>query len=887
MSKKVRRLYQSFQPKNYTITIDPNRDTMRVNGQVIITGQKVGRPSQRLTFHQHGLKVLSAKVVKHDKKPARPVGQTGGGDREIAITRINLQNSYDEVRLHADEMIYPGQYTVHMTFEGEITRPMDGIYPCYFKHDGKKKALIATQFESHHARDAFPCIDEPEAKATFNLTLITPGDKGEVVLSNTPVEKMVSYQSSVISKSLSPTTDNRLQTTDNNKVVTTFETTPIMSTYLLAFVYGEMGFKESKTKRGVTVRAYATPDNVEHLDYAVDFAAKCLDFYDDYFDIPYPLDKCDLVALPDFAAGAMENWGLITFREQALLIDKINSSLPMRQYVASVIAHELTHQWFGNLVTMRWWTDLWLNEGFATWMSYLPLDHFHPEWQMWTQFAVDEQQPALKFDALANTHPVQVTINNPDEIRTIFDAISYEKGASSIHMLERFLGAEAFRDGLRHYLKTHSYNNTDTTDLWQALEDVSGKPVKTFMAAWIEQAGFPLVRAHVTDQQIHLSQEQFLLNPLERTKESLVKTLWPIALEAGSALPELFDKPEATHQTKTKDVVKLNRHQSSFFRTAYNASHLQDLAKQVASGQMEPVDRLGLLSDAFETVKAGYGDTTSALHLLEAYSNEDNSAVWDIIGANLGAIRNFMDDEPLREDMKPFVRRLVAAQLDRLGWEEKANESYFDKLLRPTILGLASVADDTKVVDEALRRFKAMKKPEDLPPDLRGVIYTTAARKGDVKTFDKLLQLHNNNTSSEERMTLAAALTAFEQPQLIQRALATITTDDVRVQDVTFWVAYSFGNRHAKVATWEWLVSHWGWMKENMGGDLSFSRMPLYAARSFSDANFLPKYQKFFDSVMSPLLERSYKQGIELIQWQSEWKKRDLATIKAYFSQKK
>ena len=855
MSKKVRRLFEGFQPKHYTLTIDPNRETMRVSGEVVITGQKANRPSQRLTFHQHGLKIISAKITKHDKK----------GDREMPVARINHQNSYDEVRLHTDELLYPGQYSVQMTFEGKITKPMDGIYPCFFKHDGKDKMLIATQFESHHARDAFPCIDEPEAKAAFDLTLISP--EGETALANTPAKS---------------------QKTENGKLLTTFETTPVMSTYLLAFAYGELGYKEAKTKRGVVVRGYATPDNVKHLDYAVEFGAKCLDFYDEYFDIPYPLEKCDLVALPDFSAGAMENWGLITFREQALLIDENNSSLPMRQYVAMVVAHELTHQWFGNLVTMRWWTDLWLNEGFASWMEYLPLSHFFPEWQMWTQFAVDEQQPAFKFDSLANTHPIQVPINNPEEIRTIFDVISYQKGASSIHMLERFLGKDAFRDGLRHYLKKHSYGNTDTTDLWQALEDVSGKPVKDFMAAWIEQAGFPLVRANVTDTEAHLTQEQFLLNPLERGKEQLVTPLWPIALENGLELPELFDQPEATYPlSKYEGVLKLNLGQSSFFRTAYNASHLERLAAQVAAGKLDAVDRLGLLSDAFETAKAGYSDTTIALHLLESYRQEDNNAVWDIIAANLGAIRGLMDDEELREDMKPYVRKLVAVQLERLGWEEKKDESYFDKLLRPTILGLAAISDETSVVDEALRRFNAMQKPEDLPPDLRGVIYTTAARKGDAGVFDKLLKMHNDSTSSEERLTLCAALTDFKQPELIKRALGIITTDDVRLQDVTYWIAYSYSNRFARKATWDWMVQHWKWLNENFATDLSFSRMPIYSARSFSDATFLPTYKKFFESVMSPLLERTYKQGIELIEWQSEWKKRDLAAIKAFFAQKK
>jgi len=856
MSKKVRRLFNSFQPTHYDLRINPDRETMRVSGEVTISGRKTGRPSQRLTFHQNGLHITNAAVIKHDKR----------GDRELPIERINLHKAFNEVRLHAGEMVYPGEYTVRLTFEGQITKPMDGIYPCFFKHGDKEKVLIATQFESHHARDAFPCIDEPEAKATFDLTLTSPA--GDTVLANTPVKS---------------------QQTEGDKLTTTFETTPRMSTYLLAFVYGELGYKEAKTTHGITVRAYATPDNVQHLDFAVDFAAKCLDFYDDYFGVPYPLAKCDLVALPDFASGAMENWGLITFREQTLLVDPKNSSLPMKQYVAMVVAHELTHQWFGNLVTMRWWTDLWLNEGFAERMAYYPMDKYYPEWEVWTEMVVDQQQSAFRLDALANTHPIQVPITNPDDIRTIFDNISYDKGACCLHMLENFLGKEAFRDGLRHYLKKHAYGNTDTTDLWQALEDASGKPVKNFMATWVTQAGFPLVRAEVTPERAGLTQEQFLLNPLERARGGAHQSqLWPIALENGLELPQLFDLHEASYPlSKYEGVLKLNIGQTSFFRTAYNAAHLEKLGKQIQTGKMDVKDRIGLLSDAFETAKAGYTGTVSALHFLEYYRDEQNDAVWDIIAANVSAVRTLMDDDELRETMKPYIRTLVAAQLKRLGWEESAADTHQDKLLRPTILALASVADEPDVVEEALRRFEAMKRPEDLPPDLRGVIYTTAARHGGTETFEKLLALHNASNSSEERMTLCAAITDFKQPEFIQRALAVITTDEVRTQDVIYWLIYSFRNRHARQAAWQWLIEHWAWLQQTMGGDLSFAGLPLYVARSFSDAGFLPKYKTFFESVMSSLLDRSYKQGIEVIEWQSEWKKRDLASIKTFFAQKK
>jgi len=848
MSKKVRRLFEGFQPTNYQILLDPNRDSMVLSGTVTVRGKKIGRPSQRFTFHQQGLEVSRASIIKHDKK----------SESEVSVSRINHQDTLNEVRLHTDHLLYPGEYTITMEFSGTITRNMEGIYPCFFEHDGKQKQLIATQFESHHAREAFPCIDEPEAKATFDLTLTTP--VGETVIANTPV---------------------KAQDEVDGRLVTSFETTPVMSTYLLAFVYGELGYKEATTKHGVTIRTYATPDNVEFTSFALENAVKSLDFFTDYFDIPYPLAKCDLIALPDFASGAMENWGCITFREHGLFLDPANSSLPTKQYIVSVVAHELAHQWFGNLVTMRWWNDLWLNESFATWMSYLASNELYPEWDVWTQFVVDEQHMAFKFDALENTHPIQSVINHPDEIRTIFDAISYEKGGSVLQMLANYIGHEAFQKGLQSYLKKHLYKNTVANDLWNALEEASNKPVSSFMQSWIETAGFPIVQATVSDTSVELKQKQFLVNPLEKTDP---ERLWQIPINDGNDTHDIFDKHSLSFDITSADTYLLNHERSAFYRVVYDKEHVTRLAKLVEAGQLSPLDRLGLLSDAFEGAKAGYSVTTDALRLLESYKAENNSFVWDVMAANLGAIRATMNDEELRETMKPYAQKLVATQLGRLGWDAKASDTHFDKLLRPLIIGIAAVSDQPDVVDETLRRFNAMTKPEDIDPDLRGIVYTTAARLGDEETFEKLLTMHNESSSSEERVTLAAALTGFKQPELITRALSFITTDTVRLQDVMYWVAYSFSNRYARQATWEWLKENWGWFKENLGADLAFYRMPIYAARTFSDDAFLEDYKQFFESVMSPALERSVRQGIETIQWQSEWRKRDLDAIKTYFA---
>ena len=671
MAKGVTRLYQQFKPNHYILDLNIDKKKQVFRGSVIISGQKTSRPNQRLTFHQTDLNIISAEVTHHHKQ----------GDRPVAVDRINSHNKFNEVRLHSNQVLYPGNYTIRLEFKGKITRPMNGLYPCFFKEARRDKQLLATQFESHHAREVFPCIDEPEAKATFDLSLHS--SLNEIALSNMPIKK---------------------QEEEGGELVTHFESTPHMSTYLLAFITGELSFLEDKTRQGVIVRTYATKENIEFTKFALESAVKILEFFNEYFGIDYPLPKCDLVALPDFGAGAMENWGLITFREQALLDDPANTSISGKQYVATVVAHELAHQWFGNLVTMRWWTDLWLNEGFASWIEYLAVDKLFPEWQMWTQFLVEEQQPALKLDALEHTHPVVVPVDDPAEIRTIFDTISYNKGASVIQMLHEYLGKTAFRDGLRHYLNLHKYSNTDTVDLWEALETISDKPVKEFMSSWTNQPGYPIIRADIGETTVKLSQSRFYSNPKPQHENKLA--VWPIPLLSNHPqLRKKLDTTTDTFEVSDTSSLKLNQGNSGFYRVTYNASHIHRLGELIHRGKVEPIDRLSILSDAFESAKAGYLPTTDALALLERFGYEDNSAVWDVITANLGSIRMIMDDDKLRESMKPYVRSLIESQLKRLGWQVKPKDSHFDRLLRPSILGMASLAEEPDAVKHTPKLF--------------------------------------------------------------------------------------------------------------------------------------------------------------------------------------
>src|SRR5680860_657868 len=393
--KKTEHLLEQFVPEHYILELKPDREKMTFAGEVKIKGI-MPTPSKVIMLHSHGLKLDNSTF------------SIGGGDHPMH--GFNLLDK-DEIQLNSPSEIH-GIVTLKLKFHGRITDTMVGMYPSTFEYDGKKQKMISTQFESHHAREVFPRLDEPAAKATFELTLHTP--RGEKVLSNTPIAS---------------------QTEEGEMLVTTFETTPKMSTYLLAFAYGNIDYLERQTKDGIIVRTWATPENVKHTAFALDVAVKCLEFYNDYFDVPYPMTKSDQIAIPDFSAEAMENWGLVTYRESALLVDSENTSLVEKKTVALVVAHELAHQWFGNLVTMQWWNDLWLNEGFATWIEYLAVDKLFPEWQTWSDFVVDDYLRGQSLDSLASSHSIEVDIDDTEEIRSIFDSISYSKGASIIRML--------------------------------------------------------------------------------------------------------------------------------------------------------------------------------------------------------------------------------------------------------------------------------------------------------------------------------------------------------------------------------------------------------------------------------------------------------------------
>lgn len=833
----IPRLYTRFQPQHYDVSLELERQARQFSGQVDLRG--VSAQAGSLSLHAKDLDIVEVSV-----------------DGQPATWR---QAEEDELVVES-AAITAGEHAIRLSFRGRITDPMHGLYPCYFEHNGQKKELLATQFESHHAREVFPCVDEPEAKASFTLSLVT--EQGVTVLSNTPA------------------TSSQPQ---DGKLVTSFEPTPVMSTYLLAFVVGELQYHESTSQSGVTVRAYAThAQPADSLAFATEFGARVIDFFNEYFATAYPLPKADMVALPDFSSGAMENWGLITYRESTLLVDPRNSSVSQRQYVAAVVTHELSHQWFGNLVTMRWWNDLWLNESFASLMECVAIDSLEPSWDCWLDFASHDTVSAQRRDCLPGVQAVKTEVQHPDEISTLFDpAIVYAKGANVLKMLMHYVGPDRFKAGLQLYFDRHAYGNTESDDLWAALSQASGKDVGQFMSGWIDKSGYPLVSLETTAKGLVLRQKRLLMAGEDSDSR------WQIPLFASQPLePDLLTTASLTIQADLSQPLLLNQGGHGFFVSQYaDTSQLHQL---LAGGQLAPIDRLRLLHEAILLARGGEQTLTEAVKLLPAYQQETKDAVWDMISLVIGDARRFAEhDEAMEAGLRRLVRELVGPQLARLGTSPRADDSEEDRKLRATILGLAVWAEDQPTVDAMLAIFDNFTHPDQLDVDLRGIVYGAGARWRGEAGYKRLLNLYTGSSSAEERQSLTAGMAATQDQAVISKLIGHITDESiVRPQDVAFWLIYLLRKKQAREPLWEWLTSHWDWIEAKFKSDKSYDDYPRYSASALMGQDWLRRYSDFFMPKKDIALQRAISLGIAEISARTEWFERDEASLKQYLTQK-
>lgn len=841
------RLDRSLTPLIYRITLQPDLNTFTFSGTESVTF-KAAKAYSKITLHAVELKISKAWLCG------------GALKKPLPAKKISFNEKLETVTLDFGRTLQAGEADcLGLEFTGTLNDKLHGFYRTAYTVKGEKRWGAATQFEATDARRAFPCWDEPDFKARFKISLIVP--ESLTALSNMPVEK-------------SRKAGKGLKQLD-------YELSPIMSTYLVAVVVADLESVQARDKNGTLVRIFTVPGKKEQGRFALKVALHCLPYFGEWFGVPYALPKCDMVALPDFASGAMENWGLVTYRETALLVDPVQSSAAARQRVAEVIDHELAHQWFGNLVTMEWWTDLWLNEGFASYMGPKAVHDQFPEWKIWDQFVVADYLRALASDGLRNTHAIEIPVQNPAEIREIFDAITYSKGSSVNRMLEHYLGEDVFRKGLRVYIKKFAYKNASTQDLWKVLEEVSGKPVQAIMAGFTRRPGFPVVTVKTSagGSSLQLSQTRFLFDGSRDTQSEL----WQVPLvirQEGAAKPWVgllkTASLRAPFRTENDGWIKVNAGQSGFYRTAYPPAMLSRLTRAIENGTLpDPViDTLGILSDSHALARAGYMKTSSLLDLLGSVQDLADYNIWSLAAGALNAVDSLLDRPDDRARLAVFARFLLSPCLKKLGWEKKASDTHSDLLLRALLIGQAGRFGDEAVIGEARERFSRFTKGKTLEPNLRGPVYALTAENGGEKELAALMKIYKSAELQEEKVRVMRSLTRFKGKKEIAEVLRFALSKDVRSQD-TYAILGGFGaNRTARHQAWAFNKQHIGELRRRYEGGSVASMLGHILEGSTSGFNRpdeLKDVETFFRKHPIAGIERTMKQSLEWIRSNIRW----------------
>ncbi|KAK2579854.1 hypothetical protein KPH14_007537 [Odynerus spinipes] len=858
--KPFRRLPTDVRPYHYDITLVPDITNFIFHGM-----EKVHIDVQNATD------TIILNSLDIDIKSASFVSNNGD---TIYAKSICISSSEETATLVFNDKLPLGKVGhLSLSFVGEINDKMKGFYRSkYIRSNGSVDYTAVTQFEPTDARRCFPCWDEPAHKATFDITLKVP--VGVTALSNMPIKERTVHESTEI---------------------LTFERTPIMSTYLVAVVIGEFDYIEDRSSDGVLVRVYTPKFKKEQGQFALEVATKVLPYYKTYFGIAYPLPKIDLIAIADFSSGAMENWGLVTYRETCLLVDPQNTSAVRKQWIALVVAHELAHQWFGNLVTMEWWTHLWLNEGYASFVEFLCVAHLFPEYDIWTQFVTDTYIRALELDALKNSHPIEVLVGHPAEIDEIFDDISYYKGACVIRMLHSYIGDADFRKGMNLYLQRHSYSNAETEDLWAALEEASNKTVRSVMSTWTKQQGFPVIKVEYrqegNDRVLSLSQERFLADGSVDTDNHS----WIVPISVSTSKDPKETVFEALMDEKTKEFVlkdvpegtwlKINPGTIGFYRTRYSPDAMSLLLPAIKDHTLPPLDRLGLLDDLFAMVQAGHASTVEVLRFMQAFQHEDNYTVWSSIVNCMSKITVLLSHLEFADAFKAFVRNLMRDISKRLGWDPKPNESHLDTLLRSLILDRMAAANDEETIQEAKKRFELhVSGAVPLSADLRSPVYRAVLSVGDIFTYETMLSLYEESDLHEEKDRILKALGAIQDEYLLERTLEFSMSEKVRAQDTVFGFMSVTMTYKGRVMAWEFFKEHWKTLLDRYEGGFLLSRLVKLTTENFVSEEYAKDVENFFENHPTPGTERTVQQSIESIRLHAAWLARDKDSIKEFLS---
>ena len=837
-------------PTEYAIRIVPNLDNFTFAGSESVK-LNVRSPVHQLVLNGLELKIEAASV----------------DGKELPLSAIKTDNEKELLTLTLPSELAVGDHALTLRFTGKINQQGQGLFYVRYQEQGSgaRKVMLGTQFEATDARRFFPCWDEPAFRSRFQLTVVVP--ENWLVVSNMPIE-------------------SEQKIADGKEV--RFAPTPPMSSYLNVFVAGELDFIESRV--GPTqIRVIATKGKAELGRYALEASAEILKYYNDYFGVPYPLPKLDQIAIPGGFGGAMENWGGITYYESRLLFDPKSSSGETKQNIYEVLAHEMAHMWFGDLVTMAWWDNLWLNEGFASWMGSKCTAHFNPQWEVWlardlprdpTRRSGIAKEAAMEGDARSTTHPIQQRVATEAEANSAFDDITYKKGQSFLRMLESFLGEDVFRDGIRRYIAAHKYSNTTTADLWNALSDVSNKSVGEIAAGWTEQPAFPVVTVkREADGKVRLTQERFTVN-----FKNAPPLLWQIPLtysvvgETPSTLL-MTDKTAALENIPADRALKLNLKGAGNYRVEYDDRSWELLLKALPKLGVE--DRVNLMSDAWAFVQAGLAPVSLYFGLVEKLPASTDLAEREQIINVLVFVNGLLVGSSERERFQRYARSLLRPTFATLGWEPKPDEPPNAGRLRASLIGALGHLNDPEVLAGCRERFeKYLANPASLPPDLRAPVLAVVGRYADEKTWNKLHELGLKTTSIEDQQNYYEALACATDPKLVKKTLAIALTDELPTSRAIFLVSrVARDSGHPDIA--------WEFAKGNMKALLAkvdaagANRYAPGLFSFFSDGSRADELKNYAEKNLAPASAREAAKVVDEIQFRAELKRRLVSQLTA------
>jgi len=825
----AQRLPEVARPENYKLKFNPDLENAKFEGDEAIAIQ-VLQPTSDITLN-------SVDIDFHE------VTITSGGATQKA--KVTPEKDKEMVVLSVEKPLATGPATVHITYSGSLNSEMRGFY---LGKDDQGRKYASTQFEATDARRAFPSFDEPAYKASFDITVVA--DKGLTAISN----------QKVLSDATGP----------GDKHTVTFATTPKMSSYLAALVVGNFEYVEGEAD-GIPIRVYATTGKKEMGKFALEVASNVMKYYNNYFGIKYPYGKLDLVGIPDFSAGAMENTGCITFREVILLIDEKQGSVDLKKTIASVIAHEMAHQWFGDLVTMKWWDDIWLNEGFATWMESKPVEAWKPEWNV----NLDDVSGAggtLNVDALANTRPIHQPAETPAQIQELFDGIAYGKAAAVLRMLESYLGQETFRAGVNAYLQQHQYANATAADFWDAQAKTSKKPVDKIMATFVTQAGAPIVDVKAqcsgNSTSVRLSQQRYYF---DRTKFAEPNDeLWQIPMclkgsASDTAKCELLTKKEDTFTLPgCSNWVLGNAGATGYYRVGYQPETVRALAAD-SETKLTPAERISVQNDIWASVRVGREPVGDYLAFAEGLQSDRNRAVLEDVLGRLNYIGEYLVSDSDRDSYRAWLRQFLTPVMNDVGWEPKSTDTDEQKTLRSRLVNaLGYDARDPQALAEARKiADKALADPATVDHEMARGVFALAALNGDAEFYDKLMAALKNPKSPEEYYTYLFTLPQFSDPKLLQRTLDYAISPDVRSQDALSVIASVLENPAGQKLAWDFIQTHWDAVAK-AGGPFASAEV-VQSTSSFCDANLRDQVTTFFAAHKIAAAERTYRQSIERI----------------------